>query len=87
MDSASFSSVIIKEEAKGGWTYLVWSGSSEFLGTRKAIKVIAQIGEHQFNATCLPRGDGTHLLPLSKAVMKAIGKSGGETVTVKVMKA
>ena len=84
MDSASFSGVIIKEDVKGGWTYIVWPGSADFLGTRKAVKVSAKINKHEFNATCLPRGDGTHLLPLSKSVMSSIGKSAGDRVVVEV---
>jgi len=74
MDSASFSGVIIKEEVKGGWTYVVWPQSADFLGTRRATKVLAKIGRHEFNVTCLPVGDGTHMVPLSKSVMSSIGK-------------
>lgn len=86
MDNTSFSGVIVKEEAKGGWTYIVWSDSAGFLGTRKAVKVSAKIADHEFNATFLPVGDGTHMLPLSKSVMSAIGKAAGEEVMVEVRK-
>lgn len=84
MGASSFSAAIIMEEGKGGWTYVVWPESAEFLGTRKAVKVAAKIEDHEFNATFLPVGDGTHMLPLSKTVIKAIGKSGGDTVAVEV---
>lgn len=84
MGIASFSGVIIKEDAKGGWTFIVWPESAEFLGTRKAVKVLAKIEDHEFNATFLPVGDGTHMLPLSKSVMGSIGKSAGDTVVVEV---
>lgn len=84
MDSSSFSGVIIKEEEKGGWTYIVWSGSADVLGTRRPVKVLAKIGTHEFKATCLPRGDGTHMLPLNKSVMSSIDKSAGDTVLVEV---
>ncbi len=86
MDKASFSGVIIKEEVKGGWTYIVWPGSADFLGTRKAGKVLAKINNHEFNVTCLPRGDGTHMLPLSKPVMRAIGNAAGDTIVIEVSK-
>jgi len=86
MDSASFSGVIIKEEVKGGWTYVVWPQSADFLGTRRATKVLAKIGRHEFNVTCLPVGDGTHMVPLSKSVMSSIGKTAGDTVVVEVRK-
>lgn len=86
MDSALFSAVIIREDAKGGWTYVVWPGSADFLGTRRATKVLAKVGKHEFNATCLPVGDGTHMVPLSKAVMSSIGMTAGDKVVVEVRK-
>jgi len=84
MNSASFSGVITKEEEKGGWTYVAWQQSAEFLGTRRATKVLAKVGNHEFAVTCLPRGDGTHFLPLNKAVMSAIGKAAGDTIMIEV---
>lgn len=86
MDSASFSAVITKENKKGGWTYVVWPGSVEFLGTGRATKVLAKIGHHEFSATCMPVGDGTHMLPLSKSVMSSIDKEAGEKVNIQVRK-
>jgi len=86
MDNASFSGVIVSEDKKGGWTYVVWPGSADFFGTRKASKVVARIGSHEFNVTCLPVGDGTHMLPLSKSVMSSIGKRAGETIVIEVRK-
>lgn len=84
MIESSFSGIIVKDEVKGGWTYVVWSESANFLGTRRAVKVAAKIGNHEFNATFLPVGDGTHMLPLSKSVVTSIGKSAGDTVEVEV---
>lgn len=84
MDNASFSGVITKEDVKGAWTYVVWPESAHFLGTRRAVKVLAKVGNHEFNATFLPVGDGTHMLPLSKSVMSSISKSVGDTVVVEV---
>ena len=86
MDNASFSGVIITENKKGGWTYVVWPESADFFGTRKASKVQAKIGSHDFNVTCLPLGDGTHMLPLSKSVMSSIGKKAGDTIVIEVRK-
>lgn len=86
MDKSSFSGVIVGENKKGGWTYIVWPESADFLGTRRPVKVSAKIGDHEFNATFLPVGDGTHMLPLGKSVMASIGKSSGDTVEVEVRK-
>ncbi len=86
MDNASFSGVITKDGGKGGWTYVPWPMSTDFLGTRKAVKVSAKIGNCEFDATCLPLGDGTHLLPLRKLVMNSIGRTIGDTVNGEVRK-
>lgn len=86
MSSASFSAVITKENLKGGWTYVVWTESAGFLGTRRATKVQAKIGDHEFGVTCMPRGDGTHMLPLSRSVMSKISKTVGDKVVVEVRK-
>ena len=48
----------------GGWTVVVMPGSGEYFGTRKPVKVGGTIDGHPFEATLLPMGDGTHLVPL-----------------------
>jgi hypothetical protein len=64
-------------------TYLVWPGSADFLGTRKAVKVGGTVDGHEFTATLMPSGEGPHWLPLRAAICKQIGKSqAGEEVTV-----
>ena len=72
--------------SKNGWTFITWPESATRLGTGKAVKVMAMIEGHDFAVTCLPTGDGTHFLPLNKAVMKAIGKMVGDVVEVEVWK-
>lgn len=86
MDNTSFSAVITKEDTKGGWTYVVWPGSAGFLGTRRAKKVSVKVGNHEFNLTCLPVGDGTHMVPLNRSVMSSIGKQIGERIVLEVRK-
>lgn len=84
MSSATFKANITKETKEGGWTFVTWPESSAYLGTGKATKIMAKIEGHEFAVTSLPTGDGTHFLPLNKAVMKAIGKAIGDTITVEV---
>jgi hypothetical protein len=86
MSNAIFQATITKENKEGGWTFVTWPESAAYLGTGKATKVMAKIEGHEFAVTSLPTGNGTHFLSLSKAVMKAIGKEVGETVTVEVWK-
>ena len=84
MESTSFSAIITKEDKMGGWTYVAWPNSKAFLGNGKAAKVFAKVENYEFTVTCLPTGDGTHFLPLSKIVMKAIDKAVGETIIIEV---
>jgi hypothetical protein len=39
---------------------------------------------HVFQATFLPWGDGTHMLPIRAAIMKVIGKQAGDTVEIRL---
>jgi hypothetical protein len=78
----TFTATILKDEAKGGWTRIVWSEAARFFGTGKAVKVSGTIDGHPFQATFLPFGDGTHTLPLKASLMAAINKQAGETVEV-----
>jgi hypothetical protein len=48
------------------------------------VKVSGTIDGHEFQATFLPWGDGSHMLPLRAAIMKAIKKQAGDEVTVRL---
>jgi Domain of unknown function (DUF1905) len=72
----------ITTEANSGWTCVVMPGSGEFFGTRKAVKIAGTIDKHPFNATLLPMGDGTHMVPLKAALRKTLGKGIGDEATV-----
>ncbi len=82
MPDVTFSAAIIKDDHKGGWTYLRWAESVSVLGTRKPVKVTGTIDGFAFQATFLPWGDGTHILPIKAATLKAIRKQAGEVVDV-----
>ncbi|HCT81681.1 MAG TPA: DUF1905 domain-containing protein [Micromonosporaceae bacterium] len=72
----------VTTEHNSGWTCVVMPGSGDFFGTRKAVKVAGTVNGHPFQATLLPMGDGTHMVPLKAALRKVIGKTQGEEVTV-----
>lgn len=78
----TFTAPIIRDEATSGWTIVVMPDSGNFFGTRKPVKVAGSIDGHPFEATLLPMGDGTHLVPLKAALRKTIGKENGAEVTV-----
>ena len=78
----TFTVPITRDNENSGWTVVVMPNSGEFFGTRKPVKVAGTIDGHDFAATLLPMGDGTHLVPLKAALRKTIGKDQGDEITV-----
>ena len=74
-----------KSPSKGGWTYVVLPGSAEFLGTRGRVRVKATVEGEPFETSFLALGDGTHKLPITKALLARIGKAPGDDVTVRLL--
>jgi Domain of unknown function (DUF1905) len=77
-----FAAKLQKSSSKGGWTYLIWPQSVDFLGTRGLVKVKGKIDGHSFQSSFMARGDGSHMLPVKAATRQAIGKDVGDTVRV-----
>ncbi|SDS06848.1 DUF1905 domain-containing protein [Agrococcus carbonis] len=75
---------IVRDAHKGGWTYVLLPGSKEALGTGKPVRVAGAVDHVAVEATLMPFGGGTHMLPLKQSVMAALGKGHGETVAVRI---
>ena len=82
MQNKKFRAKLQKSPNKGGWTYLVWPGSTKFFGTRGLVKVTGKIDGHPFRASFMAMGGGIHMLPVKAEIREAIGKDVGDTVSV-----
>lgn len=67
------------------WACVAIPGSEELLGTGKAVRVDATVdGVLLPNVGLMPTGRGGHMLSLSAAVRKKLGKDIGDTVSVRL---
>ncbi|MHA7224374.1 DUF1905 domain-containing protein [Arthrobacter sp. RHLT1-20] len=72
----------IVADANSGWPCVQMPDSAEFFGTGKSVKIGGTVDGHDYEATMLPVGGGTHMMPLRAAFRKVLEKDVGDEVTV-----
>ena len=77
----TFTATVIAD-SNSGWPCVQMADFAEFFGTGKAVKIGGTVDGYPYQATMLPVGGGTHMLPLRAAFRKLLAKSVGDNVTV-----
>ena len=77
-----FTAILQNGKKKGSWTYVSWSGSVNFFGTRGLVKIRGTINGRPFRGSFMAMGGGKHMLPVKAEIRKVIGKEAGQRVTV-----
>ena len=66
------------------WTCVQLPRSAQIFGTRGLVKVAGTVDGEPFTGAFMALGDGTHKLPVAAAVRRAIGKSDGDDVEIRL---
>ncbi|GAA5229585.1 DUF1905 domain-containing protein [Arthrobacter cryoconiti] len=69
-------------DSNSGWLCVQMPDSAEFFGTKKAVKIGGTVDGYDYDATMLPVGGGTHMMPLRAPFRKVLQKGLGEQVSV-----
>lgn len=77
----TFRATVISD-SNSGWLCVQMPNSAEFFGTGKSVKVGGTVDGQNYEATMLPVGGGTHMMPLRAPFRKVLRKGLSDDVTV-----
>jgi hypothetical protein len=78
----AFTATLSRVREGDTWICVQLQDSATIFGTRGLVKVSGTADDFPFDGAFMALGDGTHKLPISAAVRRAIDKSEGDEVII-----